>query len=276
MYNEAQALSKFGIDPYDLIRVNPNCTITTKYHKLINRAMSGGSCGLGIGATRYTSLNGVSINLGDTFDTVVTKLFRIRELLEDWFFQKNNGSVDKLDSTGYNRLSIYKVAEEIRQYSYLIRTSYFDFDNNYAIFEGAQGMALNEYTGFRPEESTWGNVSPRNALELCNINKIPYHILGITRTYITRHGGELPFEEFEHSDKFNPENPYQGKMKLYKMNKEYFDRFYNQVKPDSLAVNCLDEISINPGDYPINIKGYSPCRKHKVLVKKVEDWNYVS
>src|SRR5207253_8229031 len=62
-----------------------------------------------------------------------------------------------------------------------------------AIFEGAQGVLLDEYRGFHPY-TTWNTVTPHHAWELVHAMGVEaVAVLGITRAYTTRHGeGPLP------------------------------------------------------------------------------------
>jgi adenylosuccinate synthase len=60
---------------------------------------------------------------------------------------------------------------------------------NTVVFEGAQGMLLDEWHGFHPY-TTWSTITPKNALEILREVRFAgeYEIVGVTRTYGTRHG----------------------------------------------------------------------------------------
>src|SRR5262249_38666604 len=62
-----------------------------------------------------------------------------------------------------------------------------------AVFEGAQGVLLDEYRGF-PPHTTWSTVTPHHAWELVHAAGVDdVAVLGVTRGYTTRHGeGPLP------------------------------------------------------------------------------------
>lgn len=74
----------------------------------------------------------------------------------------------------------------------------------YLIFEGTQGILLDEWNGFHPH-TTWATTTSKNALtviEEAGINVRP-RTLGITRTYHTRHGyGPFPSENHSYLDRF--------------------------------------------------------------------------
>lgn len=61
--------------------------------------------------------------------------------------------------------------------------------SNTIVFEGAQGMLLDEWHGFHPY-TTWSNITTTNATNLLREIDFTGHIetIGVTRTYTTRHG----------------------------------------------------------------------------------------
>jgi adenylosuccinate synthase len=64
------------------------------------------------------------------------------------------------------------------------------------VFEGAQGVLLDEYYGFHPY-TTWSNCTPANALELLaeSASDAEAERVGVLRAYALRHGpGPLPSE----------------------------------------------------------------------------------
>jgi len=67
-------------------------------------------------------------------------------------------------------------------------------DQGTVIFEGSQGLLLDEQWGFHPN-TTWAQTEPSGIIEwLYAENHRPY-VLGLTRSYMTRHGaGPLPSE----------------------------------------------------------------------------------
>ena len=60
------------------------------------------------------------------------------------------------------------------------------------VFEGAQGVLLDEWRGFHPH-TTWSTVEPSNARAMIDELGRDSYVLGVTRTYMTRHGaGPFP------------------------------------------------------------------------------------
>lgn len=270
LLREAEHLKSLGIDePFKMLFINPNCSITTQYHKIVNRAIQKengvGSCGLGVGMTRYTDLCGESIKLSDSLSGVIKKLFNIRAILEDYYYVKCGYRTP----LNFDNVNVYKLGELLDKslntiFNYEINNcSILNYNN--LIFEGAQGILLNEYTGLNPKESTWGNVTPRNAIELCDYYNIKYKTLGIMRTYLTRHGGNLPEPELNMTDEGNPYNDYQGNMKFYNITNSYINKSISMFNPDYVAVTCLDQID-QDFNLPIAIRSYGKTAKDKHLV----------
>src|SRR5262249_56440738 len=83
-----------------------------------------------------------------------------------------------------------------------------------AIFEGAQGVLLDEYRGFHPY-TTWSTVTAHHAWELvAEMGVEAVCVLGITRSYTTRHGaGPFPTGSEELTERLgdpgHPHNPEQ-------------------------------------------------------------------
>jgi adenylosuccinate synthase len=80
------------------------------------------------------------------------------------------------------------------------------------IFEGSQGVLLDEWNGFHPY-TTWSTIVPTDLIgRLTRIGYDPY-VLGLTRCYATRHGaGPMPTEDpaLDVPDVHNREGRYQG------------------------------------------------------------------
>lgn len=276
MEREAEHLVALGIkNPFDMIRFHPECSVTTPYHKIVNRAIqkenSIGSCGLGVGMTRLTDLRGVSIKSGDSPSLILNKMFQIRAILEDFYYSKYKTPLD------FSGCSINFICRKLCESLDKLTLSIPSGEDNYShvIFEGAQGMALNEYTRYDPLESTWGNVSPRNAVELCEFTGVSYTIMGVARTYATRHGGELPRNWASikvPKDEGNPTNPYQGEMNYYHWRSDVFEEMYEKSGAICLALNHLDEYDGNRDyfdKFNVVIEGRGKTAQDKKMIKDV-------
>jgi adenylosuccinate synthase len=88
------------------------------------------------------------------------------------------------------------------------------------VFEGAQGVLLDETHGFAPYH-TWSNCTPANAVSLLEEadDKRPVTVIGVTRCYATRHGvGPFPTEDqrlgAQLREASNHTHPYQGEFRV--------------------------------------------------------------
>lgn len=84
------------------------------------------------------------------------------------------------------------------------------------IFEGAQGILLDQFVGFMPY-CTRSTISFRNALELLVAYDGPITRLGVIRSYLTRHGaGPMPTEDpdLKIPEMHNCLNPWQQTFRL--------------------------------------------------------------
>jgi adenylosuccinate synthase len=88
-----------------------------------------------------------------------------------------------------------------------------------AVFEGAQGVLLDEWAGFHPY-TTWSTCTFANALDLLRDARFDGEVarLGVLRTYAVRHGaGPFPTEDASLAgvlpEPHNEEGPWQGRVR---------------------------------------------------------------
>ncbi len=199
---EAAALAALGVPyPLDLVSVDRHALITTPLHAAVNRARevargdgAHGSCGIGVGETAAYALNhpDLALRAGDTESP--SRLRRRLLALRDW------AGAPAADQP------LPDVDELIRAYRSFGRRIRLTGDGEIArlaaagrlIFEGAQGVLLDEWRGFHPH-TTWSTTTFANALELLSeagVDRGDACRLGVTRTYATRHGaGPFPSED---------------------------------------------------------------------------------
>ena len=118
-----------------------------------------------------------------------------------------------------------------------------------AVFEGAQGVLLDEYRGFHPH-TTWSTVTAHHAWELVEqAGAQSVCVLGITRSYTTRHGaGPLPTFSEELTERLrdpgNPHNPWQGSLRCGWLDLPLLRYAAAAAGPlDGMVVNHLDQVS---------------------------------
>ena len=119
-----------------------------------------------------------------------------------------------------------------------------------AIFEGAQGVLLDEWRGFHPH-TTWSTVTLHHALAMVEESDAEeVCVLGVTRAYMTRHGaGPLPTRspelDAQPSDPGNPTNAWQGTMRRGWLDLVLL-RYAAEMAGggfDGLVINCLDHLA---------------------------------
>ena len=124
-------------------------------------------------------------------------------------------------------------------------------DFQFSIFEGSQGVLLDEYCGFHPY-TTWSTVTAQHAIEMLNEAGIgDFRTLGLTRAYATRHG-DGPFPTAckamtrALNDRGNPTNRYQGKIQAGPLDLVLLRYAGECVELDGIAVSHLDELPEEP------------------------------
>lgn len=236
--NEYNILNDKKIIPK--IYVDTNCPITTPYEKAANRAseaMEHGTCGVGVGATFAREEARYSLKVGDLAHPTI---FRIKmKLLKEYYKDFNP------DMEGF-----YEACEFIRDregHSFHFVGWMPENDYNNFIFEGSQGLLLDQNTGFFPHV-TRSNVGTRN---ICDMIGHKFHTWLITRAFQTRHGnGPMTNEFIPHNIKDNPKetnvlNTYQGEFKKSLLD---LDLLRYGIMKDSwilpsecnLVITCLD------------------------------------
>lgn len=208
LMNEAEGLKKIGVpNPLYLLTIHPKALITTPYHWLVNRYREDqrgdarhGSCGRGVGATaEYALQNYYALRIEDLkYEGLV-----IRKLLwlEDWAIAHTDGNIEIQD--------IVKLSHQYLEFAnQVVITKQLPTGN--LVFEGAQGVLLDEHVGFHPY-TTWATCTPDNVFKL--VDSVDVEVIGVTRTYMTRHGaGPLVTEDksLNIPDVHNEAGQYQG------------------------------------------------------------------
>jgi adenylosuccinate synthase len=240
MEYEAQALSeKIDFDPFSKLIISENSLLITPWHMAFNQLQEirrgegrHGSCGQGIGVTQKFALDypDLALRMKDLFldrDSFVAKASIVQELLKaeygkwtkDEFMSMNGYSRTDLVRTPGNVHGVFEYFmkdhnplilpdEEIEELLY---------DSN-CVWEGSQGVLLDEWKGFHPY-TTWSTTTPHTALHILNdigVNtEEDVEVIGVTRTYHTRHGaGPFPSEDPKLLEEFpeahNGEGKFQG------------------------------------------------------------------
>jgi adenylosuccinate synthase len=227
---EAAHLEQVGVPgPLDLLTVDRDALLTTPYHRAANQARERarpdgrrhGSCGMGIGETARYALDfpGDAPRAGDCEAprTLARRLGLLRDRLtveiaalaaDGSDFRETVPPVgDICDAYGAFAGRVRLVGGD-----YLTRLLH----AGPVVFEGAQGVLLDEWHGFHPY-TTWSTTTFANAQELLDEAGASAVRLGVTRTYMTRHGpGPLVTEDptLELPDRHNVANSWQGQFRV--------------------------------------------------------------
>ncbi len=191
LLREAEIL---GGDCLSRLTVAPEALVITPFHQAANRiretrrgALRHGSCGLGVGETVADSL---------TFpeDTIRFKELSAPDVLRRKLLRVQTRKWSELGSDPV--LESRDVIEDwIRLVASLGVALAEDNFHETVVFEGAQGVLLDEWRGFHPY-TTWSTCTFDNALELLSNYAGEVLKLGVLRSYHTRHGaGPLPTED---------------------------------------------------------------------------------
>ena len=216
LHNEAKALEQNGVQhPLARLMVDDAACVVTPFHKAANRLRESlrgagrhGSVGMGIGETMNDSLcfPEMTVYVADLRDgqTLLAKLTKLQELKRVEFASLLDATGETVALTEEAKLLIdpgapkmvANVLIDIAKRVRLVTTSTLKrlAVERPLIFEGAQGVLIDEWHGFHPF-TTWSTTTPHNAETL--LKEIGYmgqvHRYGVIRAYSTRHGpGPFP------------------------------------------------------------------------------------
>lgn len=235
--SEARGLQDVGVrDPLSLLHIDRDALMISPYQWRANRVRElrrgdfrHGSCGMGIGETVADSLvdKEDALFVRDLEDPtqLLRKLRRIQERKVEEF--KDSHDVSEATKRVIKTLTL-PAEREVESYngytdglqlvdSSVLKKAIERTATSTVLFEGAQGVLLDQDFGFHPY-TTWSDCTFGNALKLLDdvhfvgaVKKV-----GVVRTFTTRHGqGPMP-TEIKHADsldRHNSANLWQGSMR---------------------------------------------------------------
>ncbi len=212
LVREAEHLMSVGLrDPWGMLAIDERCSVITPYHQAMNRIREiargknrHGSCGIGIGETVQDQKHEWGLQVKDCLQPAVLlrKLEAIRESKleivnkmslpdeanDDLLVIKNDQLNEKLAATIPAIFKRCFVVPEWIPFALHQPRDWRDFfDGTTVVFEGAQGVLIDEKYGFHPY-TTWSNCTSQNALELLAGFRGRVEKIGVLRCYSTRHG----------------------------------------------------------------------------------------
>jgi adenylosuccinate synthase len=240
--NELEVLRDKGISPS--IFIDEKCPITTPYDIQANRKSSEtiahGSCGVGFGATIQREENKYSLLFEDLFNSTV---FNIKmNLIRDYYGMM-------LNETEFRR----SVDAMLKESSVHYDVNLFDYVD--VIFEGSQGLLLDQDIGFFPNV-TRSNTGMKNIHTILKekMNVVPdIETYLVTRAYQTRHGNgymtneEIRDEIIPNVNETNVSNTYQGNFRRSLLDLDLLTYSINkdpilQHTDNNIVVTCLDQM----------------------------------
>jgi adenylosuccinate synthase len=241
---EAAHLADTGVpDALDRLTVDREALLTTPYHRAANHARTTavlhGSCGMGIGETAaYALAWDDAPRVGDCRSPA--RLRRRLTLLRD----RLSAEVGPLGGVP----GVEECADAFAAFGERVRITGEGFLPGLlragpVVFEGAQGVLLDERYGFHPY-TTWSTTTFANALTLLAETGADGYRLGVLRAYQTRHGpGPFVTEDplLDRSEPHNRLGRWQGAFRVGHLDTVAL-RYALEVcgGADALAVTHLD------------------------------------
>ena len=214
---EARALDRVGLtDAMTRLMIHGACRVTTPFHQAAGRLRehvrgraAHGTCGVGVGETVAFALahadDGLTYTELHSTALAHEKLLRIQQILcAEISALLTESLIDSalidewklLDDTSVSKRWLDQVAPVLRSVKAQSKDATAERLSRpgTVIFEGAQGVLLDEWYGFHPHTS-WSTISTdavENVLTAVGVSAKVEHY-GVLRSYLTRHGaGPFP------------------------------------------------------------------------------------
>lgn len=285
---EGDILEKKGIrDPFSRLRLSDQALVITPFHQAVNRIREivrgtnrHGSCGVGVGeAVEDALLYAENRVLAGDLNHPALLRRKLRAIREQKLEQLSTLCKDNsLDFPLARECEVFEGEDLIEAWissiarigelglvvSDLVLERWLRETEN-VIFEGAQGVLLDEEAGFHPF-TTWSRCTAANAFDLVRQMAPDSRVfqIGVMRSYAVRHGpGPLPTETGDLTSlvtEHNKHNEWQGTVRY-----GWFDAVLARYalgvtgKVDSLVVTHLDVLAhLKTWKY---CPGYKDCQR---------------
>jgi len=194
-------------DILERIYIDARCQIVTPVHRLLNHfrekargSARHGSCGMGVGEQKLQHINAPWLTI---YAAELPLRSIVKSKLSDQIDYARlqflaSGAPDDSFEQKLDAISLDEVADAYYCAKNLVTTNAAELikESTSPVFEGAQGVLLDELYGFFPY-TTWSDTTPAPAMELLKESDWigGVHKVGVIRTYMTRHGdGPFPSE----------------------------------------------------------------------------------
>jgi adenylosuccinate synthase len=246
---------KTGYDALKTLLASENALMTTPIHAAINKkreilrgANVHGSCGVGVGETQ-NYFNKVGWKAPKLADLLNPSILMVKlEYLLDYAMREVGDISDLIPSFNELKCSYLNFAED--KVINVVSDDWIskELRKGYNIFEGSQGVLLDERRGFHPH-TTWSTTTQERAqILLKEAGLAKGNVIGVTRSYATRHGaGPMPSEltddesVLSYPENHNTYGQFQGGWRIGDLDLpllEYGTRANNGV--DEVAITHLD------------------------------------
>lgn len=246
MLKEMSILKGKGLNPE--LYIHPLCAVTTPYDRAANQCsveVEHGTCGQGIFKTKNRTTHGITLTVADLVFLTPLHLDGMLRAIKSYY------QVDQLDLTDFWN-SVYDLRTLINKNIFI--TNDIPSKYNHVIFEGSQGLMLDEFIGQMPH-CTPSDVTVRPVIELANGPLDEVFI--VTRSYQTRHGNgpmtneNHPVELVNNEKETNKTNPWQGEFRtsvldldqLIHAKQKGIDKFIHPETKVNLVITCMDQMS---------------------------------
>ena len=254
---ESNDLRKMGVLP--MLFLDANAMVTTPFDMLMNKQLDKqnrhGSVGVGFGQTIQRTEDHYTLFARDLKYPAIrdAKLELIRKY---YGYQNTEKTIEVMDE--------FKAACEHVMENHEVVDGLRTLQDNEWIFEGSQGIMLDQNYGFFPHV-TRSNTTAKNAVEIINKYRPDSYIRTyyVTRAYLTRHGnGPMPNQSLDNS--FIIDNPletnrsdgFQGEFRKAPLDIDMLkyaiecDKYHNPKSKRILVVTCLDQV---PARIPVTL-----------------------
>lgn len=271
LINEAVVLKSKGVDdnPLSLVSIADSATMITPWHVALNRLRETqrkklgaphGSCGQGIGETASDLLHDPAMMVHG-YD-LIGPPSALRRKLQYWQEKKRAEALSLLDCTDADMPDLPEAFEDTELLDATLDV--FNFVGEVVpvvsdlfvqevwghatfIFEGAQGVLLDEWRGFHPY-TTWSTTTDENARSLIpkDVDSSSILSLGVLRTYMSRHGaGPMPTDTtYYATEPHNGTGVYQGKFRTGLLDLPLLKYALEVSNIDNLVVTHMDRLSM--------------------------------
>lgn len=260
---EIAALNKLGVVPE--VYVDPECLVTTFVDMMINQqqeeqrgARRHGSCGVGIHETlRRSKVESICIKVRDLWDRPAWVRSVVELICTDWAVERLGEPIREAETMAnsfFRDCMTFAGAVGPRKIQ--------DFTD--PIFEGAQGLLLDQNRREYFPHLTPSNTGMANVRELCTEAGIrdgdAYYV---SRTYLTRHGaGPLPGWDpaMQFHDETNQPHPWQGNIRFAPLqHPDLFLRCRKDYGGDGFKLVLTHCDQLNPS-LASHLSSYGPTR----------------